>query len=534
MKYDMLDGIINTMSLEELVGQVMCESVLGLTDEQIDEKMRTFKPGSVFTMYQTPEFNKKVQDIANSYCKVPVAMVSDIENGPGSCIKGLPNLPHPMAWGATDNEALIEEAGEETAKLCRLNGIHWTFGPIVDLNINPSNPECNIRSVSDNPDRVIKIVGAHLRGLTKNGYMVTSIKHFPGQGADDRNSHFCTTINGLSKKKWMKTYGLVYKDLIKQGTSSIMIGHTSLPFCEKKRKSVYDYPPATVSKNVITHLLKDKLKYGGCVMSDAVTMVGMLASVPADRRIIEFFKAGGDAFLYPKPIEYEYLTSAVKSGEIPLDRLKDAVRRNLMLKVDARLFEDQDKVESEIKLGRNVAEISRQIADESIKVVRNECGVIPARLKKGARVAFVNMPGKFFYDTPDGTEFKPMREVFEQEGCIVDEYVRGIKEPKSGLFDYDLVIVNCRTSSRNYHGGSMRIGWGEIEHAMPVFENPNLIFVSHGDPYKLHEFHFARQYINTFSVTDDSQRAVAKVILGKIAPRGKNPVSHEPFFKIEN
>ena len=534
MQYAMLDNLIDTLTLDELIGQVMCESVLGLTDEEIEKKMRTYKPGCVFTMYQTPEFNKKVMDIANRYSKIPVIMVSDIENGPGSCIKGLPNLPQPMAWGACNDEKLIEEAGEETAKLCRLNGIHWTFGPIVDLNINPDNPECNIRSASDNPDKVIKIIGAHLKGLTKNGYMVTSCKHFPGQGTDDRNSHFSTTINPLSKSKWMKTYGKVYKKLIKQGTSSIMVGHTSLPFAERKKANIYEYLPTTVSKPVITNLLKEKLGYSGCVMSDAVSMVGMLSRVSAERRIIEFFKAGGDAFLYPKPEEYEYLKNAVLSGEIPLSRLKDAVKRTLKVKVDARLFEDQAKVLSEIKLGRDIGEIAQEIANKSIKVVRNGLGVIPAKLNKGAKVAFVNIPGKFFYDEPDGTEFAPMKKVFEDNGYIVDEYVRGIKEPKDGLFDYDLVIVNCRTSSRNYHGGSLRLGWGEIESAMPVFENPNLIFVSHGDPYKIREFHFVKQYINTFSVTDDSQVAVANVILGKLTPTAKNPVSMKPFFEIEN
>ena len=535
------DKIIDSLTPEEAVGQLMCIGIPnGYTMDdmdKIDELCKRTLPGSIFVAKKTPEFIKAVTDIANKYVKVPVMMVTDIENGPGSCIDGVPELPQPMAWGACNDEKLIEEAGEETAKICRLHGIHWTFGPIVDLNINPRNAESNIRSVSDNPDRVIKIAGAHMRGLTKNGYMVTSCKHFPGQGTDDRNSHFCTTINHLSKEEWWNTFGKVYKAVIEQGTASIMVGHSTLPFYQKEREEFFGEYPVCLSRELMTDLLKGELGFDGCIVSDAMSMIGIAARMPLDRLAIEFFNAGGDNYLFPTSQDFECTIKAVKSGEISKERLYDAVRRNLVLKEKARLFEDQQKVLDEIKLGRDFIEIAQEVADKSVKVVRNLNGTIPFSDFKSKKILMFHMIGRFDHEPPTGKELEPLKKAFEDRGYQVTEYYRGsyanVKEEI--VKDYDLVLVNCKMSSRDYHGSSLRVGWDEIMifwHAA-VLQHKNVIFTSFGDPYKIYEFPYLKEYINAFSLTRETQVAVAKVILGEIEPTAKNPVNFPPFFNYE-
>ncbi len=536
------DEIIKSLTVEEAVGQLMCIGIPnGYTMEdmdKIDELCKRTLPGSIFMAKKTPEFIKAVTDIANKYVKIPVMIVTDIENGPGSCIDGVPELPQPMAWGACNDEKLIEEAGEETAKICRLHGIHWTFGPIVDLNINPRNAESNIRSVSDNPDRVIKIAGAHMRGLMKSGYMVTSCKHFPGQGTDDRNSHFCTTINPLSKEEWWNTFGKVYKAVIEQGTASIMVGHSTLPFYQKQKDEFFGEYPVCLSRELMTDLLKGELGFDGCIVSDAMSMIGIAARMPLDRLAIEFFNAGGDNYLFPTSQDFECTINAVKSGEISKDRLYDAVRRNLVLKEKARLFEDQEKVLAEIKLGRDFVEIAQEVADKSVKVVRNLNGTIPFSDFKSKKVLMFHMIGRFDHEPPTGKELEPFKKAFEDRGYEVTEYYRGsyAKVKEEIVKDYDLVLVNCKMSSRDYHGSSLRVGWDEIMifwHAA-VLQHKNVIFTSFGDPYKIYEFPYLKEYINAFSLTRESQEAVAKVILGEIEPTAKNPVNFPPFFDYED
>ena len=530
--------IIDNLSPDELIGQLMCVNIsASTTPESFEAYCQRRKPGSIFIMRRTGEDVKTFLEIANKYSPVPVIVASDIENGPGKGLLGEHTLPDCMSWGACDDPKLLEKAGEETAKICRKNGIHWTFAPIVDLNKNPNNPESNIRSISDEPQRVIRIAGAHMEGMQKNGYMVTACKHFPGQGMDDRNSHFVTVNNPLSKKEWMNTYGAVYKAMIQKGTPSIMVGHITLDAFEKERDAFFGAPPASLSKALMTDLLKCKLGFKGCIVSDAMGMIGSAAYCPIDRLIVNFINAGGDMYLFPRETEYDALKAALEEGDVSMERLKDAAMRVMILKGVARLFEDQDKVLAEIEDTISIGETGQQIADKSIKLVRNVNQTVPVDLPHGSKVLLVNMMEDFFHKPPTGNEFAAMKEALIEEGfevteLIVPSYAK-IKEERD---KYDLILINVKFSSRDYHGGSLRIAWDNIDalwHAY-IFQHPKVVVTSFGDPYKIYEMPYVKEYINAFSNTDDSQRAVVKVILGKIPAQGKNPVNFPPYFNRED
>lgn len=530
--------IVDSLSLDELIGQVMCVSVsANATPESFEKYCQRRKPGALFVMRRTGEDVKRYLKIANKYSPVPVIVASDIENGPGMGLLNEHLLPNCMAWGACDDPALMKTAGEQTAKICRKNGVHWTFAPIIDLNKNPNNPESNIRSISDDPDRVIRVAGALMEGMQEKGYMMTACKHFPGQGMDDRNSHFVTVHNPLSKKEWMRTYGAVYKAMIKKGTPSIMVGHITLDAFEEERDEFFGAPPASLSKALMTGLLKEKLGFKGCIVSDAMGMIGVAAHYPIDELIVKFFNAGGDSYLFPRENEYDRLKQAVENGEVSLERLKDAAMRVMYLKDRARLFEDEEKVLSEIEAEIPIGETGQKIADKSIKLVRNLSGTVPVSLPKGSKVLMVNMMEDFFHKPPTGNEFAAMKEALIQEGFEVTELtVPSYAKIKEERDKHDLILVNLKFSSRDYCGGSLRIGWDNIDalwHAY-VFQHPKVVVTSFGDPYKIYEMAYAKEYINAFSFADDSQRAVVKVILGKIPPQGKNPVDFPPYFSRED
>ena len=190
-------------------------------------------------------------------------------------------------------------------------GVHWTFSPIVDINYNMNNPVTNIRAISDRPELVDKIGKAAVCGLQKNGLMAAGCKHFPGDGVDDRNQHFCTTVNNFSKEEWMNTFGYVYKEMFKAGVSSVMVAHISLPAYDEKMNDWVGYPPASLSYNLQTKLLKEELGFEGCIVSDALSMVGACACVDYDRLAIEFVKAGGDILLFPLRSYFDEILGAV-------------------------------------------------------------------------------------------------------------------------------------------------------------------------------------------------------------------------------
>ena len=529
-----IEKILSELTIEELIGQTLCISVSQKTKpEEFVERVKKERPGGIFLTDMQPDKIKFYTDLANQYLNIPIVVTSDVEDGPHTPILGGEFLPNQMAFGACDDVELTEKAGVLTAQTCRINGVHWGFNPVVDLNINFRCPECNIRSISDKPEHVIKIAGAYLKGFRKDGMMACSCKHFPGQGADDRNSHLVTIENGLSKEDWMNSVGKVYRELFKQGVDSVMIGHCSLPAFETE-KDQFGYIPATISKTVITDLLKGELGFEGVVISDAMSMIGVTSRISLDELPVQFIKAGGDMVLFPKPRDFDNIMKAIESGEISKERIIDAARRVLQIKQRLHLFEkDYFK---DLKVEGNLKEVSLQIAQKGVKILRDFGKTIPVKLKKGSKVLLLNIIEPFFNKPPKGDELNGLKKEFERNGMIVTSMDNAdYREVNKIKDDYDLIMMNSILSSRNYHGGSMRAGWNSILVMWDgyVLDHPNVIFTSFGDPYKIHEFPYVKTYINAFSHYEESQVAVAKVVLGQIPALGKNPVQFDGYFDRE-
>lgn len=534
-----IDERLDKLSLEDLVGQVLCYDIYDSDDpKEVEKIIRRIKPGGIFITGMSPEKIKLYTDMVNKYAKVPVIVSSDVENGPETAIKDTGYIPHPMAWGACDDPVLLEEAGKITGSICRNNGIHWTYGPIVDINYNFRNTDTNIRAISDNPEHVYKIASAFARGLEYNDNMISCAKHFPGGGTDERNSHFVTSINHFSKEEWLKTYGMIYKKFIDDGCCSIMVGHSCLPSCQPDEiDEFFGAPPAVLSKNLMTDLLKGELGFDGCIVSDAMSMIGVAARVKRlDYLAVDYLKAGGDVILFPEPNDYDVIIKAVNDGDLSIDRLKDAARRMLKLKEKARLFVDQIQVEKTKVNVNELKEVAQKIADKSIKIVRDYNNILPLQLPDKARILLLNVLEPHFHRSPTGTEFDALRFELESYGYTVDTMINPKHKAVKEVMDkYDAVLLNCKMSSKDYHGSTLRIGWNNIMVMWRayVLQHPKFIFISFGDPYKLYDMPYLKEYINAFSFTDETQKAVAKVITGRIKAEGKNPVAFEGFFERE-
>ncbi len=526
------------LKLEDLVGQLLCFEIYDTDNpDKIEKILSKIKPGGIFMAGMPSEKIKMYADMTNKYTKVPVIVTGDMEDGPESAIKGTGLIPQAMALGAADDVALAEEAGRAVGDICRQNGVHWGFGPAVDINYNFKCCESNIRSFSDSPEQVIKIGKAYVDGLQYNDNLIPCCKHFPGQGMDERNSHFVTAINSLSKEEWMQTYGKVYKAFIEADIPSIMVGHGCFPAAQIGEEDENGPLPAVLSKALMTDLLKGELGFNGCIVSDAMSMVGVAARVSDLKELaIRFINAGGDMILFPEPTAYDDLMEAIQSGEISEERLYDAVVRIFRVKEKARLFSDQIPVTAKNVTHEDLSAVSQKIADKSIKIVRDYKNVLPLKLEEGAKILMINVLEPFFHGKPTGNEFKALREELESMGYQVDELINVQHDEIQPIMnDYDAILVNCKMSSKDYHGGSLRMGWNQIMTFWRgyVLQHPNFVFTSFGDPYKLYDMPYLKEYINAFSFTDESQRAVAKVIMGKIKAMGKNPVELTGCFERE-
>ncbi len=527
-----IEQIIATLSVEDACGQILCYDIYDKDDPaEVEAIVSKIKPGGIFVEDMPAEKVKAYVDMIGKYVKSPVIVSADVENGPIKAVKSGGLLPFPMAWGASADEQAVFEAGKLTARMSRRDGIQWTFAPVVDLNLNFRSPETNVRAVSDDADAVIKYAGAYSNGLRSEGLMVTGAKHFPGSGLDERNSHFCTTVNPMTKQQWMATYGKVYRAFIDNGAESIMVGHFALPNVAAADERDL---PCVINKSLMTDLLKGELGFDGLIVSDSMAMIGACTATEPERLAIEFIKAGGDMVLFPEPTDYECLLDAVNRGEISKERLWDAVRRVIRLKIKAGLYDEEPEIPQATV--QQISEVAQKIADESITVVRDYNGVIPLGLHDGDRLLAVITTEPYWHVDATETPYLPFKQYLNSRGIAVDFLINPKHKQINELVgQYDAVVALCDISSKNYHGGTMRVGWYHIMAYWRayIFKHPKFVFASLGDPYKLFDFPYLKEYVNVYSNTPESQIALAKVLCGDIVATGKNPVSLDGFFERE-
>jgi beta-N-acetylhexosaminidase len=473
-EYSEIKTKVDNMTVEELLRAVICPNVYG-------EKDYTRTTSSVFIHPRTAELANKTAELINENRENPALIVSDMEYGPGNAIIGAVSFPSMRAVAETGEEELAYQMGAIAAKEARKAGYHWTFGPCVDILGNIDNPFTTIRTAGEDADTVIKYGGAYVDGLQDNG-LIATLKHFPGDGFCTDDQHITTPQNPLSREEWDASYGKVYKTLIERGAMAIMPGHISLPAYDEKDKNGL-YPPATVSKNLLTGLLKEKLGFEGLIVSDAVNMGGFCGYMNIYRACCAFLEAGGDCLLFMRDTE-EYITEMKKcivDGGLSLETLKTRAYRMLCFAKD---YFEKNSADCKIEFNREDAEATaKTVTEKSVKIARDRVGLLPLKLTENSKIAHVVLHPVWI------TDLKCTEEVTEKLSryAKVDTYNdpgagKLLEIAKSGEYDYIVCSVIemgmfgtntaklCGPVARNMMSGWMR------------FITPAL-FISYYDPY---------------------------------------------------
>lgn len=514
---------VATLTDEELCGEVLSwEFSKDTPEEELLEAVKRNKISSFFANSISIEQVEFLKRAIKEHSKSPCLITADIEEGPLFFEEMKKYFTSMMSLGAVNDDGLAFEVGKYIARLSRAVGLHLACSPVVDLNVNPLNPVINTRAVSDDADRVIRIAGAMARGMRSEGNLATAIKHFPGDGADDKDAHFCTTVNGLSKEEWMNSYGKVYKALIAEGAESIMIAHVALPWYDPTRDAC-GRMPATLSKALMTDLLKGELGFEGCLISDAMSMVGTAARLPVEELSIEFLRAGGDLVLFPEKDDHKRILNALHTGALERARLVDAAERVVAMKHKLGLFEGREYTLAEGDVEKTKALLA-SAAQRSVTLVRDADGILPFKLQRGARVLVITLaPGPKF--GPDS--FPYLADELEARGFEVLRVTNPSHYHVNDLIDtVDAVFVNLRIDVYNCPGGTLRLHWSSMMTFWRgyLFKNKNLVFTSFGDPYKLLELPFLKTYLNAYTASAPVAKAVVDACLGEIPFCGKNPI----------
>ena len=460
---------------------------------------------------------------------VPLSIAGDLENGAGGAVAGLTVFPHLMALGATDSPEQAYEYGKWTAREACEVGFNWVFGPVADLSMNWLNPAVGTRALGDDPERVGKLIASLIRGLQENGLSATA-KHFPGDGVDFRDQHLCRSVNALGEEAWLNSFGTVYAACLDAGVHSVMAGHIGLPWCDSATDPQGGAIPATVSRALLTGLLRGRLGFHGLVVSDALIMAGYTSWAPYEERMIQAFTAGVDVMLWPGDSYFDLMEQALEDGRITDAQLDQSVGRILRFKQRQGLFDNSPQPDDwaghPVKRCEEAATFAGQLASRSLTLARNRIGVLPLDSQHVKRVLILAAAAH-----PDraAQTLQPLVRSLEERGIEVTLHVNGNCLDVAAMEEvgraFDAFICTFDQSMHALKNTLRPIGaMAECIWTLQNTETLSPIIVSLGSPYLLNDMPFADTMINAYSPAEATVQALGDALFGESHWAGSSPV----------
>ncbi len=520
-----VNTILDGLTLEQQVGQLLCPMIPHYRTDDWLRLLDQVPLGALFIPRMPGFVIREMLTSIQEASPIPLLVAGDLEHGALAIADEGTVFPWPMAAGAASDLELISIMGRATAAEARHYGLHWNFGPVVDLNLNFNNPITNIRSLGDDPERIIRLSVPLIRSLQAGDQIAATAKHFPGDGVDDRDHHISGSVNSLPMAQWQETYGRVFQAAIDAGVMSIMPGHISLPDYQGYRQNPDDAPPATLSRDLLTSLLREEMGFDGLIVSDASRMIGLTSRAAAAERAALSIAAGIDMYLFADPLQdFNYLLTSLKNGLLPAERVRDAARRVLELKARLHLNDNPfGQPPSEIDKA-SFRQAAQEMADKSITVLRSD-GRPPLALQTGARLLTVTI-GEInrMLGAEDLTVFD---EELRRRGFNVTHLLNpNNAELREGLAGHDAVFINVYTmpfavigTVRTVIGHLNSWSWRSI-----FVDNPQVVYTAFGSPYLLYEMPHIPNLMVTYGANEVQQKAAVKVWLGEIEPLGICPV----------
>ncbi len=542
-----VDSTLASLSLEEKVGQLLvCELVALYTHEEHPafrfalDMIRRYHVGTFILggggALDIPLITNKLQRAS----KVPLFINADLEAGmtftrpwrlsrgwtdklPKYIAGGGTQFPSQMAIGATGNPRYAYEFGRITAREARAVGIHWSNSPVADVNNNPDNPIINTRSYGEDPEIVAGMVEAYVRGAQESG-MIATLKHFPGHGDTREDTHMGLPSLAFDLSR-MNTVELVpfWRGII-AGAMAVMTAHLALPKIDPTGR------PATLSRPVLTGILRNQIGFDGLIVTDGMRMQGITDHFSPSEAAVSAIEAGADAVLAPEDIEEAWmgLHTAVRTGRISEERIDTSVRRVLTAKAWAGLAENRtvniDSVFTVVGAPASQS-IAEEISDASVTLLRNAGQILP--LPPTARVHIVTVTEE---PSPQiGTDLLDEIHQVVAEATLTrvsnETGTERFEKIRSSARQADVLLVGIYLSVIAWHGErQFAKPLDDFLHSLGTYTKP-VILVAFGDPYVLGKLPETQVVMTPFNGTVLAERSVAKVITGRITSRGRLPVT---------
>jgi beta-glucosidase-like glycosyl hydrolase len=539
-----VDSVMKTLSLREKIAQLIIIEFCSEDKPEVMELQNYLvskeNVGGLILMYDVMEPGLKRTNELHRLAKTPLLMTIDAEWGMSMRYREVPVFPRQMQLGALAHDSLVYKAGYMIGKECREYNYHVNYASDIDVNINGENPVINTRAFGENKHKVAVYGAAFMRGMNDAG-VFGSAKHFPGHGDTNVDSHKALPTLDFSYERLDTLEMYPFKHLIAENADMVMVAHLNVPALDPTGT------PASISKPVVTGLLKEKLGYKGIVITDALNMKGVCDHLEKKMIALEAYKAGVDILLMPEEVidSITEIEKAIERGEITRSSLDEKVRKVLTLKAKAGLFEknynpciEYDLIKDTIAKVENKAFIS-YLAKESVTLVTNHklsdgTQELPIKSLREKKIAYLGYDAENF-----GKESAELiRRYADVDTLILRGPVkdRDLKKAIRKLKGYDLVILgfNNTDSRPQFNFGvnpkhmDMMTGWAKEQ---------DIIFMFMGNPYvlnKIEDYNNFKAFIVGYGNSVFNNQAAVQIVFGGIPSKGVLPVSAGEFKEGES
>ncbi len=470
---------------------------------------------------------------------VPLLATSDFEYGAGMRIAGATRFPRAMAIGAAGDEQLAFESGRITALEGRAMGVHVNFAPVADVNNNARNPVINTRSFGEDPARVGALAAAYVRGLQEGG-MLATLKHFPGHGDTEVDSHLGLPIIRHPRDRLDQVELPPFRAGIAAGAAAAMVAHIELPALDAEPG------PATFSRPIVTGLLRQELAFDGLIVTDSMKMDAITSMLPPGEAAVKAVLAGADLVLdSPDPVAaFTAVRAAVETGRIDRAALDASVRRVLEAKARLGLHEARTVSMDSVPLvvgARRHQDVARGISERSMTLVKDERNHVPLTLPAGAAVLYLSVldyPSGWRIAAPSRTVIPELRKRWPRTEAveISDRSTPGELELVRAMASrYDAVVAGIfvRVSS-----ASGRIDLApavvrlleDIARGTAARSTP-MVGVFFGSPYVAGSVPALPAQLLTYDFSDLAEESAVRALAGEAAIAGRLPVSMPGLFE---
>jgi len=526
------DSVLQTLTLDEKIAQLLMVAAYSNKDtrhvKEIDSLVSVYKIGGLIFMQGGPVRQAELYNRYQQKSKIPLLISIDGEWGLAMRLDSVVKYPWQMTLGAIQDNSLIYQMGVDIGKQCQRLGIQVNFAPVVDINVNPKNPIINARSFGENKYKVAEKGVAYMKGM-QSVNVLANAKHFPGHGDTDTDSHKALPIINHSKERIDKLELYPFKELIGEGLASMMVAHLFIPAYDTSANTA-----TTLSKNVVTHLLKDSLKFEGLVFTDALNMKGVSSFHSPGYVDVKALLAGNDVLLFSEnvPTAISEIKKAIVNGEI--DSLE--IERRCLKVLNAKAWSgvvtntivDTKNLTAELNK-KEYELLNRKLYESALTVIQNKNKLVP--LQNLNQLSIVSLAiGEEEY-----IEFQNTLKLYNDVESVFTSEVNETNKNKliDTLQSYNTVVVSLHNSDKT-PWKKYKISKETNELITELSRTKNVILVNFMNPYSLLNF-TNLESVNTTILAYQNNKytnsAAAQLIFGAIGANGKLPVTISNMYK---